>query len=89
MSLGPFDPLNFLSCNLRLEVWLDEKEKIRLDGYYTLTLERRRQADYVLANYRPLLLMQLDAPSKGMRPSVRKLLAQGKVLVKDGRYVIG
>lgn len=70
-------------------MWLDNKEQIRLDGYYSLSLKKRKQVDSALANYRPLLLMQLDAPNKGMRPSVRKLLAQGKVVVKDGRYVMG
>lgn len=57
-----------------------------LEGLFRLPLDKRRQAQNVLKIYNKLLLMQLDAPSRSMRPSVRKLLAQGKIMIVDGKY---
>ena len=38
--------------------------------------------------YDKLLRMQLDAPKRELRPSVNKLLAQGKIVIKDKKYVL-
>ena len=86
MPRTPFDPLLFLEGNLNLEVRLDTKGQITLDNLFNLPLDKRRQAQKVLGIYRKLLLMQLDAPKRSMRPSVRKLMAQGKIEIVDGKY---
>ena len=84
----PFDPLQFL-YDLRLDVRLGRNGKIVLEGMSKIPQERRRQALKVVKVYDKLLRIQLDAPNEGMRPSVRKLLAQGKIKVEGGRYVKG
>ncbi len=86
MPRTPFDPLDFLEGDLRLDVRLDSKGRIMLDNLFYLPLEKREQARNVLKIYRKLLLMQLNAPKESMRPSVRKLLAQGKIVIVDGKY---
>lgn len=50
---------------------------------------KRRHVWQVVKMYDKLLRIQLDAPNEGMRPSVRKLLAQGKIKAEDGMYVKG
>ena len=80
---APFDPLRYLNSH-RLNVRLDSKGKIILDGMKNVPGEKRRQVWHVVKEYDKLLKMQLDAPSEGMRPSVRKLLAQGKLRVEGG-----
>ena len=82
---APFDPLKYLN-SLRLNVRLGQNGKITLDGMKNVPGEKRRQVWQVVKEYDKLLKMQLDAP-EGMRPSVRKLLAQGKIKMKDGKYV--
>lgn len=82
---SPFDPLQYLN-SLRLDVRLDTRGRIVLDGLNRIPGHKRRQAWQVVKIYDQLLRMQLDAP-KGMRPSVRKLLAQGRITVQEGRYV--
>ena len=84
----PFDPLQFL-YSLRLDVRIGKNGKIVLDGMQPLPKERRREALWVVRIYDKLLRMQLEAPHEGMRPSVRKLMAQGKIKVEEGRYVMG
>ena len=49
---------------------------------------QHKQAKAVLKTYDKLLRLQLAAPSKRMRPSVRKLLAQGKIEIRSGQYVL-
>ncbi len=83
---SPFDPLQYLN-SLRLDVRLDTRGRIVLDGLNRIPGHKRRQAWQVVKIYDRLLRMQLDAPSEGMRPSVRKLLAQGRITVQEGRYV--
>ena len=73
----PFDPLKFLQ-SLRLDVELDSKGQITVHGMRFLEPHKAKQARNVLKIYDKLLRMQLDAPSKTMRPSVRKLLALGE-----------
>ena len=42
----------------------------------------------VLKGYDRLLRMQLDAPTPELRPSINKLLAHGKIIIKKGHYVV-
>ena len=83
-----FDPLRFLEHQLRLKVHLAPNGKILLYGMGDLSPKRRQQAMKVLKVYDRLLRMQLDAPKREMRPSVNKLLAQGKIVIKKGKYVL-
>jgi len=57
-----------------------------LDGLAALPEEKQRQARNVVRAYPRLLELQLDAPKRELRPSVRKLMAQGKVEIVNGRY---
>jgi hypothetical protein len=86
MPRTPFDPLQFLEQDLGLEIRLNSKGQIVADGFFLLPLERREQAENVMRIYHRLLLMQLDAPKRSMRPSVRKLLAQGKIEIVNRKY---
>lgn len=54
----------------------------------SLAPRHRKRAKWVLDTYDRLLDMQLDAPKRKVRPSVRKLLAQGKIVIRGGRYVV-
>ncbi|MDZ7761731.1 MAG: hypothetical protein U5L00_15920 [Desulfovermiculus sp.] len=83
-----FDPLRFLERNLRLNVQLASNGKILLYGLNDLSAKRRQQAFNVLKVYDKLLRMQLDAPTRELRPSVNKLLAQGKIVIKNKKYVL-
>ena len=83
-----FDPLGFLERQLRLKVELARSGKILLYGLNGLSAQKRRQAFKVVHVYDKLLRMQLDAPKPELRPSVNKLLAQGKIVIKDGKYVL-
>jgi hypothetical protein len=83
-----FDPLRFLEHQLRLEVTLGQNGKILLHGLNDLSPKRRQQAFNVVKVYDKLLRMQLDAPRREMRPSVNKLLAQGKIVIKNKKYVL-
>jgi hypothetical protein len=83
-----FDPLRFLEVQLRLQVTLGRDGKILLHGLNDLSPKRRQQAFKVVKIYDKLLRMQLDAPTRELRPSVNKLLAQGKIVIKDKKYVL-
>jgi len=83
-----FDPLRFLEVQLRLQVTLGRDGKILLHGLNDLSPKRRQQAFNVVKVYDKLLRMQLDAPTRELRPSVNKLLAQGKIVIKNKRYVL-
>jgi hypothetical protein len=83
-----FDPLRFLEKNLRLNVQLASNGKILLYGLNDLSAKRRQQAFNVVKVYDKLLRMQLDAPTRELRPSVNKLLAQGKIVIKNKKYVL-
>ena len=83
-----FDPLRFLEVQLRLQVTLGQDGKILLSGLNDLSAKRRQQAFKVVKVYDKLLRMQLDASARALRPSVNKLLAQGKIVIKDGKYVL-
>lgn len=85
---APFDPLKYLN-SLHLDVRLDQNGKIVLDGMRNVPGEKRRHVWQMVKTYDKLLRMQLDAPDKGMRSSVRKLLAHGKIRVEGGKYVKG
>jgi hypothetical protein len=83
-----FDPLRFLERQLRLQVTLGQDGKILLSGLNDLSAKRRQQAFKVVKVYDKLLRMQLDAPKPELRPSVNKLLAQGKIVIKNKKYVL-
>jgi hypothetical protein len=83
-----FDPLRFLEHQLRLEVTLDQNGKILMHRLNELSPKQRQQVFKVVKVYDKLLRMQLDAPTRKMRPSVHKLLAQRKIVIKDGKYVL-
>lgn len=83
-----FDPLRYLEHGLRLEVSLDKDGSILLKGISSLPAKKRRQAKKVLDTYEKLLRIQLDAPARELRPSVQKLMAQGKISIKNGQYVL-
>jgi len=83
-----FDPLRFLEVQLRLQVTLGRDGKILLHGLNDLSPKRRQQAFKVVKIYDKLLRMQLDAPTRELRPSVNKLLAQGKIVIKNKKYVL-
>lgn len=84
----PFDPLGYL-YSLRLDAKLGENGEIILLNTNEVPAHKWEQVRYVVSTYAGLLRMQLDAPSKEMRPSVRKLLAQGKIRVEKGEYIKG
>jgi len=81
-----FDPLRFLEVQLRLQVTVGQNGKIMLYGLNDLSAKRRQQAFKVVKVYDKLLRMQLDAPTSELRPSVNKLLAQGKIVIKKKKY---
>jgi hypothetical protein len=83
-----FDPLRFLEQQLRLQVKLAPNGKILLYGLNELSAKRRQQTFNVVKVYDKLLRMQLDAPTRELRPSVNKLLAQGKIVIKNKKYVL-
>lgn len=83
----PFDPLRFLQVEYSLELSLDSSGNIVADGMRSLYPHQKNKAKAVLSTYGKLLRLQLDAPSRSMRPSVRKLLAQGKIEIRGGQYV--
>ena len=86
-TLPPFDPLLFLERTLRLKVFYSKRgTHIVLHGLAALSKERQRQARWVVAHYPWILELQLDAPTRELRPSIRKLMAQGKVEIVKGRY---
>lgn len=41
----------------------------------------------MLDTYEGLLRMQLDAPRRELRPSLQKLIAQGRLSIGNDRYV--
>ena len=83
-----FDPLRFLERNLRLNVQLVSTDKILLYGLNDLPAQKSQLAFKIVQVYDKLLHMQLDAPKPELRPSVNKLLAQGKIVIKEGKYVL-
>ncbi|HMB30626.1 MAG TPA: hypothetical protein VKN82_02245 [Desulfohalobiaceae bacterium] len=81
-----FDPLFFLEYDLRLTVSLEGNGYIRLDGLRILPAHQRRMTMKYIRIYKGLLCMQQDAPRR-MRPSLQKLIAQGKIRLEKGQYV--
>ena len=79
-----FDPLYYLERDLRLKVWIDKKGQILLEGLNSLDQHNIDHALWVVRTYDRLLRIQLNDPK---RPSVYKLIAQGKLEVRKGRYV--
>jgi hypothetical protein len=82
-----FDPLQFLQTQYRLDLSLDSRGNIVVKGIWSLHPHQKKKAEAILKIYDKLLRLQLNAPSKNMRPSVRKLLAQGKIEIREGQYV--
>jgi hypothetical protein len=78
-----FDPLRYLRRNLKCEVTLDPNGEIRLVFAGWQQEPTIRKARAVLHSYRSLIKFQLE--NNGA--SVRKLLAQGKIQLKDGRFI--
>jgi hypothetical protein len=87
LKSNPFDPLNYLEKQLRLRVNLAEDGRVLVGGLSSLPGHRKKKAVWVVNNYKELLKMQLNAESPQMRPSVRKLLAQDKLRIENGRYL--
>ena len=85
---SPFDPLQYLESELRLDLNLDAKGNIVVEGMWQLNPHQKKKANDILKLYDKLLRLQLDAPSRMMRPSVRKLMAQGKIEIRNGQYVL-
>ncbi len=83
----PFDPLQFLEFEMRLDLDLDSNGQIKVKHMWSLEPPQKKKARAVLKTYDKLLRLQLDAPSKKMRPSVRKLLAQGEIEIRDEIYL--
>jgi hypothetical protein len=83
----PFDPLHYLERAIRVKVRLEKGGRIVLDGLGRLSQQNRRRAMWVLRTYEKLLRLQLDAPKPELRPSIRKLIAQGKLRIVNGTYV--
>lgn len=88
MLRRPFDPLGFLEDELRLEAILDPRGSIILKGMGSLAPRNRKRAKWELDTYDKLLRLQLDAPKREMWPSVRKLQAQGKIVIRGGKYMM-
>ena len=87
LTRKPFDPLLFLERTLELKVYYSKHgTHIVLDGIASLPENKKRQARQVVKLYPRVLELQLDAPKREMRPSVQKLMAQGKVEIVKGRY---
>ena len=82
----PFDPLYYLISEFHLAIDLDSKGRIVAKDMWSLLPHQQKKANAVLKTYDKLLRLQLDAPSSPMRPSVRKLLAQGKIEIRGGEY---
>lgn len=59
---------------------------IVLDGIAMLSEDKQNQARQVVRMYPRILELQMDAPKQELRPSIRKLMAQGKVEIVKGRY---
>ena len=83
----PFDPLQYLEYELRLDLSLDSQGGIVVKGMWSLHPHQNQKVQVILKTYDKLLRLQLDAPSRKIRPSVRKLLAQGKIAIRDGQYI--
>jgi hypothetical protein len=83
-----FDPLRFLEQQLLLSVVHGRDDRIYLKDISKLPPQKKKQAKWVLDTYEGLLRLQLDVPKKGLRPSVQKLLAQGKISIQNKRYVV-
>lgn len=79
-----FDPHSYLQRELRLKVWIDHKDQILLDGLNSHGPQNIDRALWVVRTYGRLLRIQITDPR---RPSVYKLIAQGKLEVRKGRYV--
>ncbi len=73
---------------MRLRVDLDTKGRIILHGLGRLEPHHAKRALWVRDTCDRLLRMQLDALKRGIQPSVRKLLAHGKIVIRGGRYVL-
>ncbi len=67
---------------------MDSRGRIMALGWYDLPEHKKMKAQKVIRIYGKLLRMQLDAPSKEKRYSVRKLMAQGKIVIRGGEYVL-
>ena len=81
------EPLKFLERILHLDVYYSKRRThIVLDGLNALTKKKQHQAWWVIITYKKLLQVQLDSPKRKMRPSVRKMLAQGKLKFVNRGY---
>ena len=80
LTRKPFDPLLFLERTLELRVYYFKRgNHIVLDGLAALPEEKQNQARQVVRMYPRILELQMDTQKLGLRPSIRKLMAQGKV----------
>ena len=84
----PFDPLIFLERQLLLTVRMEETGTILVYGISKLHSNKQKQVSWTVRTYAGLLRLQLNASKPELRPSVQKLMAQGKVGIKNGRYYL-
>ena len=87
-----FDPLASLAAlgaYPRLTTAPDGAIYITLTYSSTSTHKSQRKAQAVAARFERLLLLQLDVPDGHNPRTVQQLVAIRRVLVADGRYVLG
>lgn len=88
MSL--FDPLAKLKyLSARLRIVTDERGLRRLELEFASTVRwaDRRKAEAIARRFERLILMQLDVEEGCLPRTVQQLVAGGKLLVVNGRYM--
>jgi hypothetical protein len=78
-----FDPLRYLRRNLKCEATLDPSGEVRLVFAGWQQEPTLHKARAVLRSHHAMIKLQLE--NNGA--SVRKLLAQGKIELRDGRFL--
>ena len=87
-----FDPLAHLAtlgAYPRITTTPDGTRHITLTYSRKSTHKSQRQAQGIAARFERLLIMQLDVPDGHNPRTVQQLVASRRVLVADGRYILG
>ena len=87
-----FDPLASLAvlgAYPRIATAPDGARHITLTYSSTSTNKSQRKAQAIATRFERLLLLQLDVPDGHNPRTVQQLVATRRVLVADGRYVLG
>ena len=87
-----FDPLASLSAlgaHPRITTTPDGARHITLTYSSTSTHKSQRKAQAIATRFERLLLLQLDVPDGHNPRTVQQLVASRRVLVADGRYILG